>query len=99
MKKPLELNVYPIWGDESLYADLPGHHWPTNVGYEVYRKRLTEAELAAEWHKQDNHCGQVLEGYGIAYNGEPLDTEEVEIERLHIVYRFATLPHHDEVDQ
>jgi hypothetical protein len=59
-------------------------------------KRLSDGELAAEWHKQDNHCGQKLEGYAVAHNGEPLGTEEEEIDRLRTFHRFATLPHFDE---
>ena len=59
-------------------------------------KRFSQGELAAEWHKQDNHCGQRLEGYGVAHNGEPLADEEAEIERLRIIYRFCTNPAHDE---
>jgi len=58
-------------------------------------KRFTDAELAAEWHKQDNHCGQKLEGYAVAHNGEGLGAEEAEVEKLRTIYRFATLPHHD----
>jgi len=60
-------------------------------------KRFTDAELAAEWHYQDNRCGQVCEGYGVAHDGSSMGAEEDEIEKLRLVYRFATLPHYDEV--
>lgn len=62
-------------------------------------KRLTDAELAAEWHYQDNRCGQKLEGYGVSHDGSSMGSEDDEIEKLRIAYRFATLPHYDEVDQ
>jgi hypothetical protein len=67
------------------------------TGYAILAvdKRFSDGELAAEWHKQDNHCGQRLEGYGVAHNGEPLGTEEEEIERLRIIHRFATSNHYD----
>lgn len=59
-------------------------------------KRFTDAELAAEWHYQDNRCGQKCEGYAVAHDGTSMGTEEGEIEKLRIAHRFATLPHYDE---
>lgn len=74
-------------------------HWPyvREIADRMsQQKRLTDSELAAEWHKQDSQCGQKFEGYAIAHNGEPLGTEEEEVEKLRTVHRFATLPHYDE---
>lgn len=60
-------------------------------------KRFTDAEMAAEWQYQDNRCGQVVEGYGVAHDGTYMESEEVEIDRLATFYRFATSEHFDEV--
>lgn len=90
--KALDLHTFPIWdaGDGTLYADRDDRRYPTNVGYEVYRKRLTDAELAAEFHNMDSDCQ-------IAWiDGEHTDAMQ---ERFVTLERFATLPHYDEVDQ
>lgn len=52
MSKPLELNVYPTWdnGFGDIYADKHDPMHPVRVDFEVYRKRLTDTELAAEFH-------------------------------------------------
>ena len=102
--KPLELTVYPLLAKVGRLAERgyivnkrPVAAWYVD-NYQIFEKRMTGPELAAEWHKQDNHCGQRLEGYGVAHSGEPLGTEEVEVERLASLYRFATLPHYDKAD-
>lgn len=76
-------DAYYVGGSFSPYA---------SVGRDV---RFTDAELAAEWHYQDNRCGQRLEGYRVAHDGSEMGYEEDEIEKLRVLYRFATLPHHD----
>jgi len=97
MRKALELNWYTLDADGNYnhpamrildYIDID--HW-------IACKRLTGAELAAEWHKQDNHCGQKFEGYAVAHNGESLGSEEYEADKLRTMHRFATRPHFDEV--
>ena len=99
MSRPMELavnrrfkdrqgNDWYVWGDTCVRPWIADSY--------SGMKRLSEAELAAEWHKQDNHCGQKLEGYAVAHNGEGLAAEEVEVERLRTIYRFATLAHYDE---
>ena len=100
MNKALELTVYPHWEnglDGTCYSDREGLDFPINVDYWILCKRLTDAELAAEWHYQDNRCGQVVEGYSIAHDGSPMASEDEEIERLAAVHRFATQPNYDEV--
>jgi len=108
--KPLELTIYPKvdrwvdWTMEFLGKEVKGSS--RECGYETPRgvfegdewpeKRLTDAELAAEWHKQDNHCGQKYEGYAIAHNGESLGSEEYEADKLRTTHRFATTAHYDE---
>ena len=98
--KPLELTIYPIWdaGDGTLYADHPARQWPTNVGYEVYRKRLTDAELAAEFEAA--RCDYLLSqasGHFWAPLGETWPSDHKSAgRRTTTLLRFATLPHYDE---
>jgi hypothetical protein len=97
---PLELTVHPklerpMWGHQ-----IEGYRQQVRAESAIREaKRFTDAELAAEWHYQDNRCGQVFEGYSVAHDGSSMGSEEDEIEKLQIAYRFATLPHHDEQDE
>lgn len=89
--KALELKVFPIWdaGDGTLYADHPDRQWPTNVGYEVYRKRLTDAELAAEYWRA-RWTGLMHESRGACLTDEHRA-------KIATVERFMELSHYDEV--
>ena len=89
---PLELRIFEKHPHADAYKVGPSY---APYALVARANRFTDAELAAEWHKQDNHCGQKLEGYRVAHNGDPLGSEEEETERLLILYRFATLPHFD----
>jgi hypothetical protein len=98
--KALELTVYPIWdaGDGDLYADRDDHQHPTRVDFEVYRKRLTEPELAAEfWQACDERtrdAGNILSGqHENPYAQKAFQTS---IDRAKTLHRFATRPHYDE---
>ena len=95
--KPLELTVYPVWDDGfgRLYADKDDRLHPADVDFEVYRKRLTNTELAAEyWRLRLKVCasgnrdmkakGHVCTEWQTAHN--ELDTMQ----------RFMELPHYDE---
>ena len=94
--RALELTVYEC-DEDGDYLDPQGYfHAQGIVDVHARVKRLTDAELAAEWQYQDNRCGQKCEGYGVAHDGSSMGSEEDEIEKLRIVYRFATLPHYDE---
>ncbi len=94
--KPLFLNIFQKHPDMDAYY-VGGSYTPYCI---VARdKRFTDAELAAEWQYQDNRCGQVCEGYGVAHDGTSMGTEEEEIELLRLMYRFATLHHFDEVTE
>lgn len=85
MSKPLELTVYPLWdsGFGDCYADKDDPMHPVRVDFEVYRKRLTDTDLAAEVHRQaaDVYRAKV---HGLNPDG--------------LIDRFASLPSYDEVD-
>jgi hypothetical protein len=100
VSKPLELTIFPRLERPRTGAEIMPfwEQWRREAALQG-SKHLTDADLAAEFHQQDYYCGQKLEGYGVAHNGDSLGSEEEEIERLRILYRFATLPHYDEVDQ
>lgn len=90
MSKPLELTVYPTWenGFGDCYADKDDHMHPVRVDFEVYRKRLTEPDLAAEVHRAS------AEVYRAKVHG--LNPDGL-IDRFMVLSRFASLPHFDEV--
>lgn len=105
MRKTLELKTFPLW--ESLGGTMytgETHEDVVNVDFEVYRKRLTDAELAAEvfsavFHEAECEVrglrlGRVDPGHPAidhwaAHNHEFGRQAE-------IIERFATLPHYDE---
>lgn len=88
--KPLELTVYPTWdsGDGRLYADKDDRFHPVDVDFEVYRKRLTDAELAAEMHAANADAWR-------AHSAKSTVIPVLE-DRFVTLARFATLPHYDE---
>ena len=105
MSRPLELKTFRIWdcGDGTIYADIPGAEWPERVGVAILRKRLTDAELAAEsyraaaWIGAQGRAHATDEGRNIVFDAAfvfgPVTRDEHE---WLVVHRFATLPHYDE---
>lgn len=101
MMRALELTRYPLWddGDGNVYADKDDRRHPTRVDFEVLRKRLNDAELAAEfWHAaQVATYARARIDWGLDnWAGISADRAE-DIE--HILHRFAEHPHFDEVPQ
>ena len=103
--KALELTVYPMWdgGFGELYADKDDPQYPTRVDFEVYRKRLTDVELAAELFRQAAWLGAIGRTYRAdagrnivieaAFTFGPITRDEYEWLKL---THFAYLPHYDE---
>lgn len=96
----LELKVFPPipecpqphWGSFA-YED-----WFTDRAAEVKlreRKRLTDAELAAEYWCEEKSLGDVRDWIKTSPGYKVL--EPVLLERVLTLHRFATLPHYDEV--
>jgi hypothetical protein len=90
--KPLELTVYPLLEKVGLLAERgyivnrkPVTFWYVD-NYQVFEKRLADAELAAEYHSAWASMLDVPKDERYSY-------ERPRIETLH---RFATLPHYDE---
>lgn len=99
--KPLKLEVFPLLSAEDrkmvylnlayqnphgAYAGLDWKYVPGVAG--IYSKRLTPAEIAAEYHQQD------------AYNAYWIDRATIAAvrrneDRLATLHRFATLPSYD----
>jgi hypothetical protein len=89
--KALELTVYPIWdaGDGVLYADRDDPQHPTRVDFEVYRKRLADAELLCEYFRAVA-SGAIREDACEFTAADRYGAEAITLRR------FATLPHYDE---
>lgn len=101
-RKPLELKVYPIWesGFGDLYADKDDPQHPTRVDFEVYRKRLTETQLATEY--EASRCDAMVafasgsDSYWAPLGETWPNTRSAANDRTRTLFRFATNPHHDE---
>lgn len=106
--KPFELTVYPPLTDTekmsvslTLSTGLNVWHTPPPGFLESKRKRLTNAELAAEY--ESARCDALLLRH-VGYYWAPLndtwapDQESVD-KRANTLLRFATLPHYDEVPE
>lgn len=97
--KPLKLTAYPRT-DAGDYTD-PEHGYrihQEDVEVFVYQKRLTNAELAAEYWRNEGELNSLSEGYswdGIT-DGWPADEGKARDQALE---RFATLPSYDEVPE
>jgi hypothetical protein len=120
-RKPLELVVYPkvdrwverraLIGTRTFRIQERGYELPTGV-FEpdevdlFFNKRLTDAELAAEYWNEQARAANALTGYAAASivgdqegEGAYSDKHDEHHRRLVIFRRFATHPHHDEEDQ
>jgi len=103
--RALELTTRPLWFnslDGTCYAGTT-HEDVVNVDFEVYRKRFTDTELAAEvfraaaWIGAGYRAHRADEGRNIVFEAAftfgPITRDEHEYLTVH---RFAALPHHDE---
>ena len=98
MSKPLELTVYSMWdnGFGELYADKDDPQRPTSVDFEVYRKRLTDIELAAEyWRLRLKVCASGNRDMKAV--GHVCAEWQAAHDELDTMQRFMELPHYDEV--
>jgi hypothetical protein len=109
-RKPLELVVYPKvdrWvkhphggGWREFGYETPTGVWDfTLFGPDLFDKRLTDAELAAEYHSWDSLCRReqwIETVQGDEYTERERRGQKRMYDRLNTIYRFATHPHHDE---
>jgi hypothetical protein len=97
-ERPLTLTVYPTWDDGfgNLYADKDNRQYPTRVDFEVLRKRLTDAELAAEYWAARSSAANRRHAVDMGATNFPgMSADEAEdLEK--VMHRFATHPHHDQ---
>lgn len=100
--KPLELTVYPKL-ERPLYGhQIEGYRQQVKAEIELREaKRFTDAELAAEYYRMDGLCRkeQWIEAVRDDYCEAERRGQAMMYDRLNTLYRFATLPHYDEVDQ
>lgn len=100
--KPLELTVYPPIKYPTTGAEIEQWRFERQVEIQLRKdKRLTDAELAAEvWsavEARTRHAGNILGGqHDNPYAQAAFNRA---IQRVQVMYRFATLPHYDEADQ
>lgn len=107
--KALELTVHPPIPPDPYEFGMLMHNEPEvtaweNARYEEdvakYRKRLTDSELAADYHAWIAHMNKMQWTEEVLMKqDEPEWPENVWDrlgERASIIYRFATLPHYDE---
>lgn len=87
-RRPLELEIFPL-DDEGEYRH-PLHGFAI-MRYDIENKRLSDAELAAEYHAQ--------QAYTQYWDSRSTVPTRIRNEgRLAVLYRMATLPQHDEED-
>lgn len=105
MNEPLELTVYPLLDKVGRRAERgyivnrePIESWYVD-NYQIFEKRLTPPELAAEYWRKNGDFESCAEGYTTANDGYTFAWEGVEASRLNTVRRFATCPHYDEAAQ
>ena len=97
--KPLELTIYPLDMTFPAGYRLPRCSYVTRRAADrmAEEKRLTTAELSAEYWRASEDFGTVSEGYrwdGITGKWDPSETPAQN--RLNTLERFATLPHASE---
>lgn len=103
--KPLELIIYPTWTglDGTIYCSAFQYKGrPRPVDLDRLPKRLTDPELAAEYHaiqlsieRKDTHYEQNMSG-GMKVRARLRNAVFEETRRRIILHRFATEPHYDE---
>lgn len=99
--KALELTIYPklerpVWGHQ-----VEGYRKQVRAEIELQEsKRLTDAELAAEYYAQDSKCRHEQWIETVRGDDDYTDAERAGqsqmYERLTALHRFATLPDYDE---
>lgn len=97
--KPLELVIYPPLPFSLRMAVAVFHTIPPGLS-EMKSKRLTGAELAAEYWRADGDQFAICEG--ITWEGQVGEWptgEKAALHRQRILERFATMPHYDEVTE
>lgn len=102
--KPLELTVYPpldaLEQKSVRLAKSTGlaiFHTPPAGFFEMKAKRLTNAELAAEYWRAQSDESVITEGYSWAEMCGGWNSEEYETcQRAKTLLRFAALPHYDQ---
>ncbi|UKA69543.1 hypothetical protein [Arthrobacter sp. FW306-06-A] len=89
MSRPLELTVYPKL-ERPLYGhQIEGYRQQVKAESALKEsKRLTDAELAAEWQQEQRHMAVAV------ICGQP--DALTKARRADTLHRFATLPHYDE---
>lgn len=110
--KALDLTLYPYvyhevdWARDINGEIIPGsyreygYETPHGVwcGDEFPEKRLTDAELAAEFHKSTSDFYSASSMHMTFEDGETEQSLSDARDRMFAMERFATLPHYDEVD-
>ena len=98
--KPLELTTFHLWEsqlDGTVYADIPGERFPERVEWRVLAKRLSDAELAAEyWRLRLKVCSRG--NRDVKGVGHPCVEWRAAHDECDTLHRFATNPHYDEAD-
>ena len=91
--KPLELTWYEQ--DETGDYIHPARYVISSIDVDYWTecKRLTDAELAAEWHANESEAWQMAGRTGEHFNSRRALLLE---DRDFILRRFAKLPHYDE---
>ena len=113
MSKPLELTVYPPlapddelrWRDvstgrEGQPSDVPvpeWHHRQRSAPPARYGKRLTDAELAAEYWRANSigWCAEATQSFYDEFTGHIVSSDRMK-HYVTVLDRFATHPHYDE---
>jgi hypothetical protein len=106
--KALELTVYPRrfvetgfarWNGDGTFTPLHVPEWFINGEWNRFPrtedKRLTDAELAAEYWLLSSRRQRML-GYHDGPDSETRKQARIDEDRMKVVERFATLPHYDE---
>ncbi len=98
--KAMELVIFPPIPPDPYESGEFLHNQPEVLDWEnarfnedvsKYRKRLTDAELAAEFWKAKERCMFVS-----AFSGMSVSPDSHSARQALALHRFATLPHHDE---
>ena len=91
----MNVTIWPIWEnglDGTPYADKNDRQWPVNVAYEMYHKRLTDTELAAEYWLSSSRKERMLT-FGGDRNSGTYKQAKLESSRMETIQRLALLPH------